>query len=774
MVMMGVLSLNARHLSPEQALSRAVDDNPQVSLSVSRGGDYKLGHTVMTPGSDADAAIYVFNRPFEAGYVVVSADDSTEALLGYSTSGNVDGSEMPPALKSWLEEYARQVEWATMNATNAGAFARSEVPVPTTRMPIDPMLTTRWNQGNPYNNSCPTDKDTHVYTGCVATSMSQVMNYHEWPVSGTGKNSYTAKALGRIISCDFSKYTFDWSNMADVYTSAATEEQKSAVADLMFAAAVSVDMDFSVNGSGASPYMEPGALVNHFGYSPACNYQSRDWYGIREWEDLIYKSLKEDGPVILGGNSSPDNGHSFVCDGYNADGYFHINWGWGGMSNGYFKLSALDPGSQGIGGSSGAYNYYQCATVGIRKPQDGDKTVYILESYEGVFTDYPGTVARIKYTGKLYNMSIVGLNKVYLGLRIDGKYYPSSVSVPYFNSMRGETRQLYISIENLPDGTYNAYPVFKSNETGNDWSDLKMPFSSGGYLIVSKNGKNVTVNYPEDKSALSVEGFSIDSELVPGMNFNATATFKNTGSGEFFNSVHLLARNSELPDTVISDTQIDVLPGDSLTVAFGGSLESDFPLGDYKFYLATLSNDGGYSIISDAIEAKVTTSDAPKLRATSIDIVKATPDRIEFDATFTNTGGFFYNKVGILVFPENGGYSITGFYSPAIMIPANSDGTKVNMSFSFAEAEVGTTYKLALSNIGGGYISSGKNFTVEEPTGIAEIASDAEVISTEIYNISGVRMAVDADTLESLPEGLYIIVTTDINSKRTVRKVAKR
>jgi hypothetical protein len=75
--------------------------------------------------------------------------------------------------------------------------------------------------------------------------------------------------------------------------------------------------------------------------------------------------------VVYGGASS-GGGHEFVCDDYQGEDFFHINWGWGGVSDNYFRLSALNPYSQGIGGSSSrdGFHYSQDAVVGIMKNSD--------------------------------------------------------------------------------------------------------------------------------------------------------------------------------------------------------------------------------------------------------------------------------------------------------------------------------------------------------------------------------------------------------------------
>lgn len=330
----------------------------------------QLVHTFTASATETEPMVYVFNRGTDQGYLITPADDLFPAVLGYSDKGDFDFDNMPPAMKAFLEDYAREIDFnlkykAEELATTASLFDPGWDPV-------EPLMATRWNQDAPYNNQCPTVSGVSTYTGCVATSMAQVMKYHEWPDVGEGSHSYTWN--GQTLSINFSTIQFDWNNMLnEYYNNSYTTTQANAVAQLMKAVGYSVDMGYGTNASGAVSSKQGDALVKYFKYSKAVRYLQRDICSSTEFEKIIYDNLKEGLPVLYNGRSS-EGGHSFVCDGYSGKHYFHFNWGWGGSSDGYFYLARLNPSDQGIGSSEGGYNSGQGINYNIRPVRDGNDT----------------------------------------------------------------------------------------------------------------------------------------------------------------------------------------------------------------------------------------------------------------------------------------------------------------------------------------------------------------------------------------------------------------
>ncbi len=312
---------------------------------------------VTTAGTETPV-YYVFNATDEAGFVVVSGDDRTAPILCYSTSGSFDATAMPPHVQQWMETYAQQIE-------ALDAYALQAEQVSDERPAISPLLTTLWNQGSPYNDACPLQGSARTYTGCTATALAQVMKYHEWPAEQTTAIPAYTTPSARIYVPELAPTTFRWSEMRDDYH---YSDYATAVAELMRYCGQALYSDYTAHSTSASMADIPQVLHNYFGYDAGARHLYQAAYPISEWEALIYAELQAGRPVIHAGTSL-EAGHAFVCDGYDGAGMFHFNWGWGGMYDGYFKLSLLTPGVGGIGsGSADGYSANQHIVIGIQPP----------------------------------------------------------------------------------------------------------------------------------------------------------------------------------------------------------------------------------------------------------------------------------------------------------------------------------------------------------------------------------------------------------------------
>ncbi len=335
-------------------------------------------------GSSQQPAYYVFSRGEGQGYVIASADDQTDPVLGYTDSGDFDYTNIPDNMRAWLDDCEAQI-MDLRRLGSQGASARQLVPQRAAAVPTHPaipkLLTCNWNQGSPYNDECPLDTDgRRCVTGCVATAMAQIM-YHQRAksVDKTTKAipGYTSYGHGLNVKGISKGAPLDWDNMRDNGGSSSAE--KLAVAQLMHYCGVSVEMDYTSGASGAHSYRVAEALVNYFGYGSSVKYVQRYEYSNVQWDALIYNELAHGNPVYLSGANS-DAGHAFVTDGYDGKRNYHINWGWGGQSDGYYLLNKLTPGSQGIGGSSNGYNDYQDAIIGMVPANYGSKPIAFADN----------------------------------------------------------------------------------------------------------------------------------------------------------------------------------------------------------------------------------------------------------------------------------------------------------------------------------------------------------------------------------------------------------
>ena len=330
--------------------------------------------------SAADACYYVFNVGTDQGFVIVSGDDRSPAILGYADNGTFSDQDMPDNMRAWLQGYEDQMRWMDEHDYHLASAPRK-----TTRATILPLITTTWDQGDPYNRLCPSFfTGNRSVTGCVATAMAQVMYYHRWPQTSTANiPAYDCATswgeYGKIHIDEHAATTFEWDNMRSSYDGATGDSytaQCNAVATLMAYCGASVKMNYSDSyngGSSASTTTAAAALRTYFDYDASTHIIDRTSYTSSEWDDLIYEEINAGRPVLYSGQST-GGGHAFVIDGYDTDNYFHVNWGWNGNNNGYFLLSVLNPyNNSGSGASSSkdGYSYQQDAIVGIQPQKDG-------------------------------------------------------------------------------------------------------------------------------------------------------------------------------------------------------------------------------------------------------------------------------------------------------------------------------------------------------------------------------------------------------------------
>jgi len=332
-------------------------------------------------------AMYVYNLTNTNGFVIVAGDDAVQPVLAYSTESHFHTANMPAHLSWWINGYREQIS----NVMANGKVATPEIAEQWNRLltnelsgtiasratGVAPLLNTLWDQMPYYNALCPIPggDGSATPTGCVATAMAQVMYYWQWPVTGTGSHTYEEDDFG-TLSADFGATTYDWTNMPLVLDENSTPEQIEAVATLMYHCGVGVEMDYNLASNGGSgalsiSYGTPlpsaeNALIDYFGYDGDSQQGlERDNYpDDEEWIAILKNSLDQAFPILYGG-AGQLGGHEWVIDGYDDDDFFHCNWGWGGLSNGYFTVSNMDPDALGTGGGGGGFNEMQDAIVNI-------------------------------------------------------------------------------------------------------------------------------------------------------------------------------------------------------------------------------------------------------------------------------------------------------------------------------------------------------------------------------------------------------------------------
>ena len=335
---------------------------------------------------DTTPAFYIFNATENNGFVLVSAEDEARTILGYADNGKFDADNIPANMAFWLHMYAEELASVSNQSLLPNGFTSLSIPMyldPAHYPTVEPLLDgVIWGQTAPFNNLCPTVSGYKTPTGCAATAIAQIMYKHQYPAQGTGSHSYKTNSHKVSLSADFAATTYDWVNMLPDYSGSYSEEQATAVATLMLHAGIAMDMDYTPNFSGAIGANAMKALYTYFGYDADITVLPKGYVQEIDVLRAIAIDLEAGRPVFMEGTTINSEGHAFVCDGMQSDGFLHINWGWDGISNGYFAYSALAPEVQGTGGSSSnlAFTQRVITYTGIQPNQGGVGTPLVTVS----------------------------------------------------------------------------------------------------------------------------------------------------------------------------------------------------------------------------------------------------------------------------------------------------------------------------------------------------------------------------------------------------------
>ena len=455
----------------------------------------KKGPNMQAPASSEQAAYYVFNNSqAHGGYVIVAGDNRAPAVLGYSVDGTFDANNVPVALQELLDGYTAQI--------NALSMGGQPVRLNPSGSAIRPLVTANWAQEAPFNIMLPmVYSNMQAVTGCVATAMAQTMYYWKYPECPTATiPAYTSASLG-IYMPALEPVNFNWDAMQDVYMESDTESDGAvAAAQLNLYCAQSVQMNFLYGASSASTAMIATALSTYFGYKASAHCEYRENFTTQGWSDLLYNELAEGRPVVYSG-SKASGGHAFICDGYDGEGMFHINWGWNGMSNGYFLLNVLNPDAQGTGSASEPYGYIysQYVIVGI-EPGEGESQFAMTASnvqLNGANTTRTSTSANFSatVTGRFCNYTNQTIDVsfgwgFYQGDELLNVLYNTSISeLPpnYFVNLDNRTVNFG---RNITSGTYRIVPIY-SERGANNWRPCIG--SDVNYIEVTIEDNNCTV-----------------------------------------------------------------------------------------------------------------------------------------------------------------------------------------------------------------------------------------------------------------------------------------
>ena len=493
-----VLAANAEPVSRSEALQKARQFMPGKQFNADQA--FSRSKRVM---ADKEP-FYIFNAE-EGGFVVISGDDRTVPVIGYSEKGQLLQDDMPDNLRNWLDGYAEQLQ-AIENGEATPALPRSaKVTRGVSAKPaIAPLIKTQWNQSGPYSLLTPTYTHTNnnnevvsdpTVTGCVATALAQVMNYYQWPASCLALEGYTTSTLELNVKA-LPATTFKWSLMKNSYSDSETGEEAYEVSKLMRYIGQAIHMNYNLGENGGSAgSADMNVMINTFGYSKHVYSESRGNYTTAEWEDMLYRELAAGRPVLYDGAANTGTGHQFICDGYDGNGLFHINWGWGSYQDNYFVISLANPTDTGIGGGSGksGYIFRQAAVFGFQPATDGEPEIPRINSnvdaFSASYSYVPTTTYPVEAGWALWqNDQVLSVFEAYTKntiidytkLNVGWSYSYSSPKSVSFGA-------------GIPDGDYRLVQVWRPQGSTEDWTVM----SSMKSLRVNISGNTLTICKPQ-------------------------------------------------------------------------------------------------------------------------------------------------------------------------------------------------------------------------------------------------------------------------------------
>ena len=535
------------------------------------------GRRVKSATPSTSPSYYIFNVGDDNGFVIVSGDDRTDTILGYADEGSLTEADMPEALKLWLQSYDEQIAWLDSHPQAKKVAKKAAI-----RKAIAPLIQTLWDQGAPYKNNCPVINEKKAPTGCVATTMAQIMYYYKYPTDPCAAiPSYTTRT-NKINMPELAATTFSWNDMTMTYSDASNAIAKDAVAKLMQYCGSAMEMDYKESSSSAYSSSIAYALTTYFGYDTGAQYTYRRHYSYAGWLALIYNELAAHRPVALGG-TSVGGGHSFICDGYDTDDYFHINWGWGGSSNGYFRLSLLSPYEQGVGGSStlDGFNYSVDAVIGIQPPQDGTSKRYCLLIDKLCFASPNNASSQKTFTRDNTSSDFTGISLSaalscfrhgsastydYALQLVDSNgelkhtLYTGETAALQFNRMANLSPDAISIPSTIPDGTYYIKVMSRPHDT-EDWLECYDGDTYRLTAVISGNDLDITVPQP-DLTLPTIVSVSVNGNKKVGYEQEVIATFTG-GTNDYHGDVTLRVNNK-----VFMGKTLDIPAGQSVQIRF--------------------------------------------------------------------------------------------------------------------------------------------------------------------------------------------------------------
>ena len=797
-----ILLANADPITKAQALSIATKyiNNPKLS-----------NDTPKTRSSQANEqpAYYIFTNPNDKKFVIISGESKLNELVGYGDKMTENPNDQPPYFKLFLKEYERVVKEVRSKA----ATTTPQRPI---KRKVEPLLTCKWSQYDPFNKYTPLSNGQHTPTGCVATATAQVMFYNKWPknrpqdyIASTGDDAKKSA-------------TYWWDEMKNTTNEMRTEHSRQAVGVLMSDIGKAVNMRYYYRGSDSNLQYACNALRDKFDYT--VRYLDKNFLPANDFLNEVMQEISDGYPVLVVGGP-----HAFVYDGYDEQGLIHTNWGWGGENDGYFDINIVTLNVSGFALNSGTF--WDDISVVFAHPNDGKATPFKdIERGLDARTTTSLTIDKTEanrsesFSAKIEKLgsysSVKGELGVFTGKVALALYNDKNEQVKIFNSTASDqtwasifTSMSFdvadINFKGIADGNYRLVPVFsemldtKTKEHG-DWK----PINHANEIEVKLTPSAVQLNTNNPKDVVVIE--KAPSLLAPyyeGSGFKGAYSFTmyNPGREEVRGELVMTLTNQETkkeyngylltPNVVAQRLGRTTFVINMLPLYYNKPSLGNLPRGKYDVKLSIKANRKGTEVeipidMKEPFEIEV----LPYVNNGNIELTFLD---YYVDGEYANYSTFQLNKIkniSLQVHSKVSGYQIrNGYRGPIhyrlldltsnkwidlgtinnIYLPCDADNNaaQTRITFAASQLEPNHSYEIHIEverdgkreDIWNPNVLRNTFSTVDElkPTGI-NLLKTKQSRALDIFTLQGLRLS---QPWEELPAGIYIV-----DGKKIIKK----
>ena len=793
-VFANILLANADPITKAQALSIA---SKYINKPILSGNSSKT----RSSQTNEQPAYYIFTNPNDKKFVIISGESKLNELVGYGDKMTENPNDQPPYFKLFLKEYERVVKEVRSKTT-------ATTPQRPIKRKVEPLLTCKWSQYDPFNKYTPLSNGQHTPTGCVATATAQVMFYNKWP-----KNRPQDYIASTGVDAKKSA-TYWWDEMKNTTNEMRTEQSRQAVGVLMYDIGKAVHMRYYIKGSDSNLQRACNALRDKFDYT--IRYLDKNFLPANDFLNEVMQEISDGYPVLVVGGP-----HAFVYDGYDEQGLIHTNWGWGGENDGYFDINIVTLNVSGFALNSGTF--WDDISVVFAHPNDGKATPFKdIERGLDARTTTSLTIDKTEanrsesFSAKIEKLgsysSVKGELGVFTGKVALALYNDKNEQVKIFNSTASDqtwasifTSMSFdvtdINFKGIADGNYRLVPVFsemldtKTKKHG-DWK----PINHANEIEVKLTPNAVQVNTNNPKDVVVIE--KAPSLLAPyyeGSGFKGAYSFTmyNPGREEVRGELVMTLTNQETkkeyngylltPNVVAQRLGRTTFVINMLPLYYNKPSLGNLPRGKYDVTLSIKVNrKGTENIVPIDMKEPFEIEVLPYVNKGNIELTFLD---YYVDGEYANYSTFQLNKIrniSLQVHSKVSGYQIrNGYRGPIyyrlldltsnkwidlgtinnVYLPCDADNVAAQTRITFAASrlEPNHSYEIhieverdgkrediwtpnALRNVFN---------TVDElkPTGIDLLKEDKKAVKN-IFTLQGVRLS---KTWEELPVGIYVI-----------------